>query len=162
MAAKSQELISKLLAAEDQAEKIISEARSQRTQKLKDVRGAAESELEPFKMKEEQKFRQDQLEASNAAGKSAELEAQTQRELTAVKSDFENNKKQAAKFILDKVLDSGFGCCVNSSLCFHLAGVHVGFSVPGRFLSGMTGGKKTFTPADRMQSGVGLSPQRFA
>lgn len=105
MAGKSQELISKLLAAEDQAEKIIADARAQRTQKLKDVRTAAEAELEPFKMKEEQKFRQEQLEMSNTTGNNAALEQQTQRELAQVKSDFEGNKKQAAKFILDKVLD---------------------------------------------------------
>lgn len=105
MAGKSQELISKLLAAEDQAEKIIADARAQRTQKLKDVRAAAEAELEPFKMKEEQKFRQEQLEMSNTTGNNAALEQQTQRELAQVKSDFEGNKKAAAKFILDKVLD---------------------------------------------------------
>jgi V-type H+-transporting ATPase subunit G len=53
MSSKSQELISKLLAAEDEAEKIIKNARDMRSQKMKEVKSAAEEELAPFRMKEE-------------------------------------------------------------------------------------------------------------
>ena len=51
MAGKSQELISKLLQAEEEAEKIIKSAREMRSQKMKDVKAAAEEELGPFRMK---------------------------------------------------------------------------------------------------------------
>jgi V-type H+-transporting ATPase subunit G len=105
MAAKSQELIAKLLQAEEQAERIISEARDNRSKKLKDVKTAAEEELEPFRHKEEQRFKTEQAEATSQNDVSSKLEATTQMELGQVKQDFENNKKAATKFILDKVLD---------------------------------------------------------
>lgn len=105
MAQKSQELIQKLLAAEDQAERIIANAREQRTKKLKDVRQAAEEELEPFRKKEDDKFRREQAEQEQSASMTQELDARTQQELGMVKQDYDNNKKNAIKYILDKVLD---------------------------------------------------------
>jgi V-type H+-transporting ATPase subunit G len=105
MAAKSQELIGKLLAAEESAEKIIQNAREQRQRKLRDVRLAAEEELEPFRKKEEEKFMAEQAQATASEQVTAQLEKQTQMELAAVKSDYEANKKTAIKYILDKVLD---------------------------------------------------------
>lgn len=104
MAGKSQELIQKLLKAEEDAEKIISNAREQRARKLRDVRQTAEEELEPFRAKEEEKFLQEQA-VSGQAHSTAELDANTQRELATVKNDFESNKKNAIKYILEKVLD---------------------------------------------------------
>ena len=47
----SQELIQRLLKAEEDADKIISNAREQRARKLRDVRQTAEEELEPFRTK---------------------------------------------------------------------------------------------------------------
>lgn len=105
MAGRSQELISKLLQAEEQAEKIIKEARELRNKKLRDVKAAAEAELEPFKAKEEEKFKKEQAEMTTTQSMSSELEKSTQQELAMVKQDYETNKKQAIKFILDKVLD---------------------------------------------------------
>jgi len=104
MSAKSQDLIQKLLKAEDDAEKIISAAREQRSRKLRDVRNAAEAELVPFKNKEEEKLKAE-LSASTKAGMSTgDLERQTQIDLQGVKQDYEGNKKQAVAYILDKVL----------------------------------------------------------
>lgn len=105
MAGKSQELISKLLQAEDEAEKIIKAARDMRAQKLKDVKTAAEEELAPFRMKEEQKFMEEQRVMSAKGNVSADLEKTTQQELQMVKNDYDSNKKNAIKFVLDKVLD---------------------------------------------------------
>lgn len=105
MAGKSQELISKLLQAEDQAEKIIKQARDMRSQKLKDVKAAAEEELAPFRMKEEQKFVEEQRAMAQKGNIQADLEKTTQQELAMVKNDYDNNKKNAIKYILDKVLD---------------------------------------------------------
>jgi len=105
MAGKSQELISKLLQAEDEAEKVIKAARDMRTQKLKDVKTAAEEELAPFRMKEEQKFMEEHRAMSQKGNVSAQLEKDTQQELAMVKADYDNNKKTAIKFVLDKVLD---------------------------------------------------------
>lgn len=104
MAQKSQELIQKLLKAEEDAEKIIQNAREQRARKLRDVRQAAEEELEPFRQKEEEKFLAEQA-ASAGGNNSGELDSVTQQELAMVRQDFEGNKKQAIKYILDKVLD---------------------------------------------------------
>jgi len=105
MSGKSQELINKLLQAEDEAEKIIKNARDSRSSKLKDVKAAAEEELAPFRMKEETKFMEDQRAMAMQTAQSAELEKATAAELTQVKGQYEGNKKQAIKFILDKVLD---------------------------------------------------------
>lgn len=105
MAGKSQELISKLLQAEDQAEKIIKQARDMRSQKLKDVKSAAEEELAPFRMKEEQKFVEEQRALAQKGNIQADLEKTTQQELAMVKNDYDTNKKSAIKFVLDKVLD---------------------------------------------------------
>ncbi|CAD7965248.1 unnamed protein product [Amoebophrya sp. A25] len=105
MAGKSQELISKLLQAEDEAEKIIKAARDMRSAKMKDVKPAAEEELAPFRMKEEQKFVEDQRAMQGKNNTSAELEKSTAAELATVRSDYETNKKNGIKHILDKVLD---------------------------------------------------------
>mmetsp|Transcript_2125 Transcript_2125/g.4941 ORF Transcript_2125/g.4941 Transcript_2125/m.4941 type:complete len:123 (+) Transcript_2125:125-493(+) len=105
MSGKSQELINKLLQAEDEAEKIIKNARDSRSSKLKDVKAAAEEELAPFRMKEETKFMEDQRAMAMQTAQSAELEKATAAELASVKGQYEGNKKQAIKFILDKVLD---------------------------------------------------------
>jgi len=103
MAAKSQELIQKLLKAEDDAEKIIQNAREQRSRKLRDVRQVAEEELEPFRQKEDEKFLAEQ--AAAGGHNTMELDAATQQELSQVKTDYDNNKKTAVKYILEKVLD---------------------------------------------------------
>ncbi|CAD7944716.1 unnamed protein product [Amoebophrya sp. A120] len=105
MAGKSQELINKLLQAEDEAEKIIKSARDMRSNKLKDVKSAAEEELAPFRMKEEQKFYDEQRAVAAQNSMSMDLEKSTAGEIAAVKGEYESNKKQAIKFILDKVLD---------------------------------------------------------
>lgn len=105
MAGKSQELISKLLQAEDEAEKIIKAARDMRSAKMKDVKAAAEEELAPFRMKEEQKFVEEQRAMQGKNNTSAELEKSTAAELATVRSDYETNKKNGIKHILDKVLD---------------------------------------------------------
>lgn len=85
MSTKSQELIAKLLAAEDEAEKMIKGAREMRAQKLKEVKSAAEAELAPFRMKEEEKFQAD-LKGLLAKGDiSSDLEKATKSELAMVK-----------------------------------------------------------------------------
>lgn len=104
MSSKSQELISKLLAAEDEAEKIIKNARDMRSQKMKEVKSAAEEELAPFRMKEEQKYNED-IRALTAKGDiSGDLDKATKSELMMVRNDFESNKQAGADFILNKVL----------------------------------------------------------
>jgi len=113
MAQKSQELIQKLLQAEDNAEKLIQNARDQRQRKLRDVRLAAEEELEPFRKKEEEKFLREQSEHGQTEDLTAELERITQKELGMVKQDYENNKKTSIKHILDKVLDIDLTVAVN-------------------------------------------------
>merc|ERR1719277_744602 len=56
-------------------------------------------------MKEEQKFLEEQRMMNMKGNVSADLEKSTQQELAMVKADYENNKKTAIKFVLDKVLD---------------------------------------------------------
>lgn len=105
MAAKSQELIQKLLQAEEQAERVVQAAREERARKLRDVKDAAEKELAPFKAKEEEKFNQEQAQAAGGAKVVGDLAARTEQEMQLVKQDYDNNKKTAIKYILDKVLD---------------------------------------------------------
>lgn len=105
MAGKSQELISKLLQAEEEAEKIIRKAREMRSEKLKDVKSAAQEELGPFRMREEQKFAEEQRAKATSAAASGDLDKNTAAELAMVKNDYETNKKGAIKYVLDKVLD---------------------------------------------------------
>jgi len=105
MSGKSQELIAKLLAAEDQAEKLVKAAREMRSSKMKDVKTAADEELAPFKAKEESKYNQDlaALKATNDI--SADLAKSTKSELDMVKNEFESNKKKVTDFVIGKVLD---------------------------------------------------------
>jgi len=99
------DLIQKLIRAEEEAEQIIRAAKDERSKKMKDVKAAAEEELIPFKMKEENKYQED-LRAMSAKGNIAsDLERQTQMELGMVNQDYESNKKNSIKYILDKVLD---------------------------------------------------------
>lgn len=73
--------------------------------KMQTLKRTAEDDLVPFKLKEEAKYQED-LRAMTAKGNIAsELEKQTSLELGMVQQAYDNNKKNAIKYILDKVLD---------------------------------------------------------
>lgn len=99
------DLIQKLIRAEEEAESVIRSAKNERSAKMQQIKKTAEEDLVPFKMREEAKYQED-LRAMSAKGNiTAELEKQTQMELAMVNQAYEQNKKNAIKYILDKVLD---------------------------------------------------------
>mmetsp|Transcript_18380 Transcript_18380/g.42920 ORF Transcript_18380/g.42920 Transcript_18380/m.42920 type:complete len:124 (-) Transcript_18380:83-454(-) len=103
-APKSQELIQQLLNAEKQAEELISTAKANRLQKLKEAKSAAEKDLQDFRQEEDKKF-QKEVGSKQAIDPAADLKNATQQELNIVESDYKNNKAATVKYIVAKVLD---------------------------------------------------------
>lgn len=104
MALQSKELIGKLVGAEEQAEKIIKSARDLRSQKMKDLKVTAEEELKPYKAQAAAKHEADAAALAKSGNVHAELEKVTQAELAAVKADFDKQKGNGARYVLEKVL----------------------------------------------------------
>jgi len=102
--AKSQELIQQLLKAEQEADVIISKARNNRVEKLKEAKTSADKDLDEFRKQEEAKFK-----ASEAAGQKSDVGSDlakvTAQELQMVKQDYDNNKNKCTEYILQKVLE---------------------------------------------------------
>jgi len=102
--AKSQELIQQLLKAEQEADAIISRARNNRVEKLKEAKNSADKDLATFKAEEERKFAADEAKAKSA-DVGTDLAKVTAQELQMVKQDYENNKNKCTEYILQKVLE---------------------------------------------------------
>jgi len=103
MAGKSQELIQQLLKAEKQAEDLISRARENRVQKLKQAKDSADEELKKFRDAEEAKFEKESS-ARSAVGSSADLKKATAHSIQMVQRDYEQNKEKTSAYITSKIL----------------------------------------------------------
>jgi len=104
MALQSKELIGKLVAAEEEAEKIIKAARDLKSTRMKDVRTVAEEELKPFKAQMEADFAAKSAELTKKGNMTAELDRITSAELGTVQKDFESQKANGARYVLENVL----------------------------------------------------------
>jgi V-type H+-transporting ATPase subunit G len=99
----SQQLIQKLLKAEEEAEQLIARARENRVRKLREAKQAADDELEIFKRKEEERF-QAEVAQSNSKDDSRNIEQQIADELKQVEQDFVKNKDKIVEYMTAKIL----------------------------------------------------------
>jgi V-type H+-transporting ATPase subunit G len=105
MSGQSQQLIQKLLKAEEEAEGVIAKARENRVRKLREAKQAADDEIALFRKREEEKFQADQANvAGGASGDASSLESQTQADLKQVQADFASNKEKIREYLLEKIL----------------------------------------------------------
>merc|ERR1712066_1070765 len=100
----SKKLIETLLKAEKQAEELIATAKKNRLAKLREAKAAAEEELKEFKEKEEANF-QKTIASKASSDPAADLKASTEKELSMVQQDYENNKMKTINYVVSKVLD---------------------------------------------------------
>ena len=102
---QSQQLIQKLLKAEEEAEALIAKARENRVRKLREAKQAADDEMAIFRRKEEDKFQTEQSAVTGGAdGDATSLEAQTLTDLKRVQSDFNGNKDKITEYMVEKIL----------------------------------------------------------
>lgn len=102
---QSQQLIQKLLKAEEEAEALIAKARENRVRKLREAKQAAEDEIAVFRKREEERFQSDQAAvAGGVSGDANSLEAQTLANLARVREDFKDNKDKIVEYMHQKIL----------------------------------------------------------
>ena len=102
---QSQQLIQKLLKAEEEAEALIAKAGENRVRKLREAKQAADDEMAIFRRKEEEKFQTEQSAVTGGAdGDATSLEAQTLTDLKRVQSDFNGNKDKITEYMVEKIL----------------------------------------------------------
>ena len=102
---QSQQLIQKLLKAEEEAEALIAKARENRVRKLREAKQAADDEMAVFRKKEEERFQADQAAVSGGvSGDASSLETQTQADLKRVQQDFNDNKEKIREYLVEKIL----------------------------------------------------------
>ena len=100
---QSQQLIQKLLKAEEDAEALISKARENRVRKLREAKQAADDELAIFRKKEEERF-QAEISTASADTDSDSLEKQTLADIAQVEADFKNNREKIIEYMTSKIL----------------------------------------------------------
>ena len=102
---QSQQLIQKLLKAEEEAEALIAKARENRVRKLREAKQAADDEIAVFRKKEEERFQADQASAAGGvSGDADSLESQTLANLAKVNGDFKSNKEKLVEYMQQKIL----------------------------------------------------------
>lgn len=101
--ASSQQLIQKLLKAEEEAEQLIAKARENRVRKLREAKQAADDELEIFRRKEEEKFQAEIAKASENDD-SRNIEQQVANDLKQVEADYAKNKDKLVEYMTNKIL----------------------------------------------------------
>ena len=112
MSGQSQQLIQKLLKAEEEAEGIISKARENRVKKLRDAKNAADDEIAAYRSKEEEKFKSE-INVNNEDEISNNLETQTTINLKKVGDDFSSNRGKILEYM---VRDDEFDDCMHPFL----------------------------------------------
>ena len=100
----SQQMISKLLKAEQEAEDIIQKAKDNRKTKMQTAMAAAEAELAKFRADEEAKF-EAAKKAKEAESSGADRSKADDMEIAMVQQDFTMHKDETIEYIVKKVLD---------------------------------------------------------
>ncbi|KAL0576455.1 hypothetical protein V5O48_005530 [Marasmius crinis-equi] len=105
MSAQQSQGIQTLLEAENEAAKIVQQARQYRVQKLKDARTEASKEIEEYKKTKETEFKE--FEASRAGTTSnaqAAIDKDTEVKIDAISESYNKNKDVVVKKLLDRVV----------------------------------------------------------
>jgi vacuolar-type H+-ATPase subunit H len=100
---KSDALISKLLAAEEKAERIVQTARDHRTKVVREATIAAEAEISVIRLEEEARLEK-VMQSKSFDDEEAKIKSVTVKEMEDVKLMFTRNREKTAKYIFDKVL----------------------------------------------------------
>jgi len=105
MAAQQSQGITTLLEAENEAAKIIQQARQYRIQKLKDARSEALKEIEEYKKTKDAEFKA--FESSHAGSTSdaqTAVDKETEAKLQTITASYKQNKPQVVQKLLDRVV----------------------------------------------------------
>jgi len=100
---KSDALISKLLAAEEKAERIVQTARDHRTKVVREATIAAEGEIALIRAEEEKRLKKI-MESKSFDDEEAKIKSMTAKELEDVQLMFSRNRETTVTYIFDKVL----------------------------------------------------------
>ncbi|CAO1633543.1 unnamed protein product [Parajaminaea phylloscopi] len=106
MAAQQSQGIQTLLEAEKEAAKIVSKARTYRTQKLKDARSEAAKEIDELKAKKDgeyQKFKKEHEGTQSST--QTQVQQETEKELKDIQAHFDKQKDDVVQKLLDRVVD---------------------------------------------------------
>eukprot|EP00163_Fabomonas_tropica_P010495 TRINITY_DN2064_c0_g1_i2.p1 TRINITY_DN2064_c0_g1~~TRINITY_DN2064_c0_g1_i2.p1 ORF type:complete len:112 (-),score=37.41 TRINITY_DN2064_c0_g1_i2:288-623(-) len=104
MAESSNPGIRQLMAAEEEASKIVSEARKQRTQRLKQCKSEAEAQIKQFRDKEQQKFDAYSKEKLGVSDEQkGDFLQKTQETLGSIDNDLKSNKDAVVELLLKAV-----------------------------------------------------------
>lgn len=94
------QLIQKLLDAEQEADSIVRRAKEGWVVKLKEAQASAEKDIEKFRASEEEKFRKEYAEKHGKDNLHVDLDEQTKRELELVKAQFKKNRDAAVAVLI--------------------------------------------------------------
>jgi vacuolar-type H+-ATPase subunit H len=100
---KSDALISKLLAAEEKAERIVQTARDHRTKVVREATIAAEGEISLVRQEEEARLATI-MQSKSFDDEEAKIKSTTTKEMEDAQLMFTRNREKTVKYIFDKVL----------------------------------------------------------
>ncbi|KAF0691145.1 Aste57867_17569 [Aphanomyces stellatus] len=93
--------IKELMAAETKASKIISEARQERGDRLKQAKAEAEAEINAYRRQQDQVF---QMNSTDLLGDdSSIMDKETDQDIQKMKADYQKNKDAVLKLMYDHV-----------------------------------------------------------
>lgn len=93
--------VKNLLEAEKESQAIIEAALKQKTQRVSDARLYAEQELNKHRKEYEEKFLIESARKQQENAALSEYDQKAQEDIKLIKQDFEQNKRQVIKMLLD-------------------------------------------------------------
>ena len=100
--------IKQLLEAENTAKQIIEQGKQDRKAKLQKANQDAEAELDRYKKEKEREYEAEKAK-KEVESKGADRSSADEEEMRRVTQDFENNKGECIKYIVQKVLEVPIG-----------------------------------------------------
>jgi len=101
----SNQVIQRLLEAENESETMIRKAKENRAKKLKEAQASAEVEVQKFKETEDARFAKEYQAKYADEEKMTELETETKKEIENVKTDYRKNRDQVIAYLIKKCVD---------------------------------------------------------
>ncbi|KAJ2607436.1 hypothetical protein H4S08_004828 [Coemansia sp. RSA 1365] len=103
MSASSSQGIHTLLEAEQEASKIVEQARDYRIEHLKDARNEATKDIAKLQARKNEELVEIQKKSANQTELTQSIAAETQQRLATIKSQFEKNKQEAVNRLIAAV-----------------------------------------------------------
>eukprot|EP01055_Gregarina_sp_Pseudo9_P003418 Gregarina_sp_Pseudo_9__3417@NODE_3590_length_604_cov_155_785841_g3283_i0_p1_GENE_NODE_3590_length_604_cov_155_785841_g3283_i0NODE_3590_length_604_cov_155_785841_g3283_i0_p1_ORF_typecomplete_len125_score33_77VATPase_G/PF03179_15/1_6e20VATPase_G_2/PF16999_5/6_4e05VATPase_G_2/PF16999_5/5_2e03ATPsynt_B/PF00430_18/0_0038ATPsynt_B/PF00430_18/1_3e03HrpE/PF06188_12/0_02DivIVA/PF05103_13/0_27DivIVA/PF05103_13/7_4e02CemA/PF03040_14/1_7RRF/PF01765_19/0_21RRF/PF01765_19/2_2e03_NODE_3590_length_604_cov_155_7 len=98
------QLIQKLLEAEQEADVIVRRARENHAKKLKEAQMSAEEDIKKFKSTEEEKFQKEYLARYGDQDPTQGLEEQTKADIDVIKGQFKKHRDEAVALLISGVV----------------------------------------------------------